>query len=415
LPHESLSSDLASREFWSWPAQPSPRQFLRPFVLALVIAMAIGGTLAVTTYGTNDILFFKSYAVKAEQTGVAPLYREGANLVEFHTDWVEQMAHPPGVILIWRATLWVEGKTGVPFHVWFRILTTIAHALTALALFRMLGGRAAAAFVLSPAAILLASFHGNSDPLVVVFLIWAVYCVEKRSPVWLTGLLFAAACSIKVWPLFLLPAFYLYLANWRQRTVFLATVPAAWFAFGAPYTFQFPMLILRTVFGYRSVGHWWGLAATVPGYDYFGTILTFAAVLAITVYLHSKGTRLYGIAGGAIAVFLVLTPGFGVNYLAWILPFCLWLEWRAIAGVYLSSSVLLILAYTRWSGGFPWYFADLLRPGAALSWTVQYAATVCWVTLLLAVLSMTPVLEWIFGRPVPKRRPIDRTGPAAAP
>jgi len=374
------------------------------FIPALVIAMAIGITLAWTTYGTNDILFFKSYAVRAGETGVAPLYRDGAKLVEFHTDWVEQMAHPPGAIHIWRATLWLEQKTGVAFHVWFRILTTLALALTALAVSRLVGARAAAVYLLCPAAILLASFHGNSDPLVVAALIWAVYFAEQRAPVWLTGLLFAAACSIKVWPLFLAPAFLLSLTNWRQRILFLATVPAAWFALGAPYTFQFPMLILRTVFGYRSIGHWWGLAATVPGYDRFGTILSFAAVLAITVYLHSKGTRLYGVVGGAIAVFLVFTPGFGVNYLAWILPFCLLLEWRSIAGIYFSSSVLLLIAYTHWSGGFPWYFADLLRPGAALSWSVIYASTICWVTLLLAVLSATPALPWIFARPAPRRK-----------
>ncbi len=107
-------------------------------MIGLIAAAAVCVTLASTTYGTNDILFFKSYAVKAEQVGVAPLYRDGAELVEFHTDWVEQMAHPPGAIHVWQATLRVEKRTGVPFRVWFRMLTTLAHLLTALALYRML-------------------------------------------------------------------------------------------------------------------------------------------------------------------------------------------------------------------------------------------------------------------------------------
>ncbi len=413
MPHDSLWSDLSSPEFWTWPGtlSPSRRAFFRPFLLAAIIAVAIGAFLATTTYGTNDILFFKSYAVKAQRVGVAPLYRDGANLVEFHTDWVEQMAHPPGAIHLWEATEWVEERTGVPFRVWFRLLTTLAHVLTAVALYRMLGGQLATYFVLCPAAILLAGFHGNSDPLVVALLIWAVYCAEKRYPVFWTVLLFAAACSIKVWPLFLVPAFVLCLSDWRRRIVFLASVPAAWFVLGAPYTFQFPMLILKTVFGYRSAGHWWGFAATVPGYDLFGTALTFAGVGAISVYLHRKGVRLYGVVGGAIAVFVVFTPGFGVNYLAWILPFCLLLPWRLIVGIFVSSSALLLVAYTHWSGGFPWYFADLLRPGAALSWAVIYTSTVCWITLLIAVLSLTPVLTWLFPTPSSRRTPV---APASA-
>lgn len=398
-----------SRAFWTWPQAPSPAgpgTFSRPFAMALVLAAGLCLTLLSTSYGTNDILFFKSYAVKAGEAGVAPLYRDGAALVELHTDWVEQMAHPPGAIHIWRATLWLEQHSGIPFRDWFRMLTTLAHLITALALYRLLGAQVATYFVLCPAAILLAAFHGNSDALVVACLIWAVYAVEKNLPVWLTALLFAAGCSVKVWPLFLVPAFVVSIRGWRQRALYLAVVPAAWMALGAPYTFQFPMLILRTVFGYRSMGHWWGLGAMVPGYESFGTLAAFGAVAAMTAYLFLKGARLFALVGGATAVFLVFTPGFGVNYLAWILPFCLLLPWRMVVGIFVSSSVLLAIAYTHWSGGFPWYFADLLRPGAAQSWAVIYSATVCWITLLIAVLSLTPVLTLLFGPPASKRKRI---------
>jgi len=283
------------------------------FVAGLLIAVAVGLTLASLTYGTNDVLFFKSYAVKASSSGVAALYREGAPLVEFHPEWNEQMAHPPGVIRIWQATLSVEQHTGVPFRFWFRVLTILAHALTAGALYRMLGARCATAFVLCPAAIVIAGFHGNSDPIVVAFLIWAVYGAEAGWRPTVTGLLFAAACSVKVWPLFLIPAFCLRLPTWRQRAAFLASTAAGGLAFGAPYTFQFPVLIAKTVFGYRSIGGWWGLSGFIPGYDHFGTPLAFTAVALISVYLHRAGWRLHEVTGGAIALFLVLTPGLNAS------------------------------------------------------------------------------------------------------
>jgi hypothetical protein len=109
---------------------------MKHFVAAVMIAVAVGMMLASFTYGTNDILFFKSYAVKVSNSGVADLYREGAPLFEFHTDLSERMAHPPGVIHIWQATLWVEEHTGIPFRTWFRVLTVLAHLLTAVALYR---------------------------------------------------------------------------------------------------------------------------------------------------------------------------------------------------------------------------------------------------------------------------------------
>ena len=234
---------------------PLPRLFLG----AVLITTIIGLMLAVRTYGTNDILFLKSYAVKAQKVGVAPLYREGANLVEFHPDWVEQMAHPPGVIHLWLVTDWMEQTTGVPFRVWFRILTMLAQILTACVLYHMVSGRFAIAFVLCPAAIMISAFHGNSDPIVVLFLICAVLCAEEGRSAILVGLLFALACSVKVWPLFLVPAFLLSFTSWRRRIAFLAVASAGWLLLGAPYMFQFPALILRTVFGYRSVGGWWAL------------------------------------------------------------------------------------------------------------------------------------------------------------
>jgi len=366
------------------------------FAAGLLIATAVGLTLASLTYGTNDILFFKSYAVKASSSGVAALYREGAPLVEFHPEWNEQMAHPPGVIHIWRVTFWVEQHTGVPFRFWFRVLTVLANALTAGALYRILGAHRATAFALCPAAIVIAGFHGNSDPIVVAFLIWAVYGAEAGWRPTLTGLLFAAACSVKVWPLFLIPAFCLRLLTWRQRAAFLASTAAGGLAFGAPYTFQFPVLIAKTVFGYRSIGGWWGLSGFIPGYDHFGTPIAFTAVALISVFLHRAGWRLYEITGSAIALFLVLTPGFGVQYLAWILPFCFVFGWRFVTGFYAISTALLLVAYTHWSGGFPWYFADLLRPGAAQSWTVVYTATACWIVLVIGVTSLTPVFRWAF-------------------
>jgi len=87
--------------------------------------------------------------------------------------------------------------------------------------------------------------------------------------------------------------------------------------------------------------------------------------------------------GSSIILFLVLTPGFGVQYLAWILPFCFLFGGQATNVVYAASSVFLAVIYTYWSDGIPWYFADALRQHSGYE-VVVYFAAVCWVALAIS-------------------------------
>jgi len=45
--------------------------------LALALVAVLGLALAWTTYGANDVLFFKSYAYKADVNGARQLYADG--------------------------------------------------------------------------------------------------------------------------------------------------------------------------------------------------------------------------------------------------------------------------------------------------------------------------------------------------
>jgi ammonia channel protein AmtB len=58
---------------------------------------------------------------------------------------------------------------------------------------------------------------------------------------------------------------------------------------------------------------------------------------------------------------MVFTPGFGVQYLAWLVP------WAVAAGFvpallwYSTSGVFLFAVYTYWSQQLPWYYANSLK------------------------------------------------------
>src|SRR5664279_24146 len=110
----------------------SLRSMPSPLMAALAVSAALCLALASLTYGTNDVLFFQSYAASAARDGAAALYRNGGPLVAWHPKSVEPMAHPPAMLTLWTALQYAQNVSGVPFRFWFRLLTTLAFLASAI-------------------------------------------------------------------------------------------------------------------------------------------------------------------------------------------------------------------------------------------------------------------------------------------
>ncbi len=93
---------------------------------------------------------------------------------------------------------------------------------------------------------------------------------------------------------------------------------------------------------------------------------------------------LYSQVGIIFFLFLALSNGFGVQYLAWLTP------WVVDSGVvltaiyYAASGVFLFLVYDYWSQGFPWYLADSNRVGDYQG-HVDYSQLLCWLTVVIVL------------------------------
>jgi hypothetical protein len=85
-------------------------------------------------------------------------------------------------------------------------------------------------------------------------------------------------------------------------------------------------------------------------------------------------------AGFLLFLFLSLTPGFGVQYLAWLVPWVVVLGERVTGVYYLAGTTFLLAYYTTAAGRFPWYLANSLERTA---WTpaVIYLGLVCWIVI----------------------------------
>jgi hypothetical protein len=372
----------------SEPAASALRKMPQSLVAAILVSMILCLALDALTYGTNDVLFFQSYNAKAARDGAVALYRDGAHLVAYHPEWVVPMAFPPGMLNLWAAVQHAEGATGIPFRFWFRLLTTIAYLISIVLVWRLVSTEAAIYYALCPAAILISGFHGNADPMVVAALLASIYAAENRGRAALSGVLFGLAFSIKLWPLFLVPAFLLGLRTWRARIWFSVSAAAAAAVLALPHILADPKFIISVIMRHRPVSGFWGFSAIRPSYLGIGVPITFGAITVAAVYLRRRKMSLMYMAGSSILLFLVLAPSFGIQYLRWILPFCFLFGRPVTLGVYAATSVFLAFRYTSWSDGLPWYFAD--APRVHTGWVNDLAGhlgAACWLTLGIAAVA----------------------------
>lgn len=228
-----------------------------------------------------------------------------------------------------------------------------------------------AAYAFCPAAILIAGFHGNSDPLMIFFLLATAWSAERGHPPWLMGLFFGAALNIKLLPLFLLPALFFYLRDGRERLQCLGIIALTSLALWLPYLAQDPAVVIKSTLGYDSLAGRWGIGYLLRGTVFFGKYSHYAKYLILLLsatvawLMNRRKTRipLFDQFGITLFLFLFLTPGFGVQYLYWLTPWAVTLGARVYWFHSLAAGAFLFTVYNFWSGGIPWKFANSLAAG----------------------------------------------------
>jgi uncharacterized membrane protein len=221
-----------------------------------------------------------------------------------------------------------------------------------------------ALFAVCPISILVSGFHGNTDPIMMFFVLLAIYSIESQRPPIVAGLLMGLALSIKIVPVILIPAVLLYLSRFRDRRNFMISLCATFALTGLPYLLLDPLLIINKLANYASVGGVWGISVITTYHQ--GKYITLISILITTILINSKKSSLplFAQCGLIISLFLFLTPGFGLQYLSWLAPWVTYLRLRVAALYYFTASIFMFSAYTHWSGGVPWYFANSLEvPG----------------------------------------------------
>ena len=361
---------------------------------AAAVAFFCKIALALTTFGTNDVCTWERFAFWSRLLGVG-VYRLN-----------QDFNHPPSMIYILRCIGWLTDTTGIAFPFWMRMPAILADAGSLWIVWRLLTPRMHERSVrwglllmaLSPVLILVSGFHGNTDSVMIFFLLLSVWLATTDTPGWAAGAAFGAALCIKVVPLAVLPVMFFYLHGFRRRAVFVASILALLLVAWSPFVFEEPGLIIQGVFGYRSTAGVWGITWLLnlavnhsqvwqqPRLivQNFGGYVVIAVIAVWSYRMNRAATRpdLYSQVGAVLCFFLAAANGFGVQYLAWLVPWTAGMGLVPAAMFAAAGSTYLFLIYDYRAGGLPWYLSDFNFP-REYPGHLDYPQALCWLSVVV--------------------------------
>ncbi|MCA8955023.1 MAG: DUF2029 domain-containing protein [Planctomycetes bacterium] len=336
------------------------RQHRLPFAIG-ALGLLASLALWLCSVGSNDIRTWEKFAVAIREYGIAELYQ---------LTW--QFNHPPWMGYLSWLCLMLANATGIPFAILFKafpVAGNLGASLLLWAIWRTRGDArtAAWAFALSQwslSSILVGSFHGNTDCLCAALCLAAGYLLEVRRRPFLGGLALAAAINVKIIPLLMVcPA----MAGFRSRRDLM------WFIGGSALS-SVPFLIalaaagtpfFKNLFAYQSSAELWGVhvlcfaSNVLPGVSkvevtrysdfYFqnGKYLLITAILLLTAYGAFVRLTHTQLLAAACALFLILAPGFGVQYAGYLPPlaFAVSLRWGLAISTVMGLFIGLVYAH----------------------------------------------------------------------
>lgn len=348
-------------------------------IVAASAAFALKLTIACNTFGTNDVITFYEFARNLHLHGLEWVYR---NSISFN--------HPPVTAYYLRAIYHLDHLAfcrahGLTFPFLIRFPGISADFVVVAALLWTtkndtrvrIPSWALLLFALSPVSIMVTGFHGNTDPVMVMFLVLAAISTLRSKPI-LAGLFLALSCQIKIAPLLLLPVLFFF---WNARggalsflVPFVVTSALLW---AEPLT-KFPALFLQNVLSYGSFWGIWGITywlrlTNLPQFSVVSfhdlpvwesvtvTFLKFFIISAVLMIAWRRrkldGRAAVDSLSYCWIIFFVFSPGVCVQYMIWLAPFVLITSPLIFGWLVATSSLFVFFFYNVTAGGWPWYMA----------------------------------------------------------
>jgi len=381
------------------------RKWLTAILIAAALSFAGKVVIASRTYGSTDALYWEANLRELRVAGPVALYEKGTVLHHaggaFYAH--EVFNHPPLMVHLLSLGGWISEKTRIPFRFWLRLTCALADLSSAILLLGILRDSSlpvspVALFLVaaSPISLMVSGFHGNTDPIMMALLVLTVY-LTQRGPSSLAGAVLGLAAGIKIVPLLFAPALALSLPG-KKRAVFVAGAIGMFFVESLPLVIEHPGLIWSHVFGYSPQTGVWGIPRLVTAFGTEAQARAFAYVArgglllvlgAVSIWLHARRPHkpLVMQCGLLALLLLSLAPGFGVQYLAWLVPWACLLSWKQAVAFHGSGGLFLAWFYTRAAHGFPWYLANTATTQVWYG-SLFFVGLLCWLVISCLTISL---------------------------
>jgi hypothetical protein len=359
--------------------------------------------LAIRSIGSNDIMTWAVFGYSIRMSGIGYVY-----------DTVPLFNHPP--LMGWMAALAHQISTGLHlrFDILFKLPAIAADCVGGLLVYRTWRsqkGPAYAALVFclfcwNPVSMFVSSYHGNTDCLCAMLILLSALLVD-RGQVFLGGLALAGSINVKLIGLLMIPVLLSSVRTWKNLQRLLAGLALGVIPF-LPFILFHWATFRSHVIGYRPMPNYWGITQFLTGlqqtarwasvgprlvsdYTKIGVRLILAAPVLLGLLNWNWTTRqrrwsARQMAAIVYSLFLVLTPGFGIQYTVYpVLVLFAAGPARAVAYALAGGAYVVLVYLSLWTGTFP-AFSDF---NSAYPIAPQGLGYIAWFTLAHAAIQLS--------------------------
>jgi hypothetical protein len=220
---------------------------------------------------------------------------------------------------------------------------------------------------------------------------------EQRRAGW-SAAAFGLAILSKTWPALLLPVILTELPHWRARLRYLVVAAILPLGFVILYLWLFDgsarAIFLGRPFTHKGVLGYWGISGLLTlGQGYWPTLTPLNQVYlslgrtlmlggVLLAYWHSRQQSVPQRILVVLLVVFALTPGIGIQWLLWVLPFGLMVRDSKARQIYMAGSLIYVglnlygLHFSNWLTQIT--PADWLRPVLIVSTWPAWLAVIVW-------------------------------------
>lgn len=265
--------------------------------------------------------------------------------------------HPylPFFLYFEAAAVYLHSVINVPVSILLKIFISLFHLFSIYSIYHLSKKniKTTLFYALNPVSLLIITFHGQFD---IIPLSWLLFCIIliKQKKYSTTLFMLSLAVTIKTWPLlFVIP--YLRRIPYKYYPVLLL---APIMAIGIYLYFFDTNLwsIIRVLLVYQGVQGVWGFGALLSFFSIPKLGALIAKVLLVLVMMaiayRQKQTTLTEEVTSLMLLFFVLTPGFGIQWFIWLVPFLFLSKKPFIGMLSIPIAIALIISYTTWLPSF---------------------------------------------------------------